>query len=146
MNGSLDLRNHSQSVWLDYIRRDLVLSGTLKRLAEQDGLSGVTSNPAIFEKAIDGGGQYDEALGTKNPVRDVLYVDELIGPNAVSTIPPHTLDAFRDHGRVRADKRRHRYAITDKLQVYGVASFASAYDRVVEAIGRKRPSSPRARV
>jgi transaldolase len=62
MNALLELRNHSQSVWLDYIRRDLVLGGGLKRLVEQDGLSGVTSNPAIFEKAIDGGDQYDEAL------------------------------------------------------------------------------------
>jgi transaldolase len=57
MNALLELRNHDQSVWLDYIRRDLVLGGTLKRLVEQDGLSGVTSNPAIFEKAIDRGDQ-----------------------------------------------------------------------------------------
>ena len=62
MNPLLELRKHNQSVWLDYIRRDLLLDGELKRLVEQDGLSGVTSNPAIFEKAIDGGGQYDEAL------------------------------------------------------------------------------------
>ena len=62
MNALLELRKHNQSVWLDYIRRDLVLGGELKRLVEQDGLGGVTSNPTIFEKAIDGGGQYDEAL------------------------------------------------------------------------------------
>src|SRR6195256_3024179 len=41
-----------QSVWLDYIRRDLITSGKLKRLIEEDGLRGMTSNPAIFEKAI----------------------------------------------------------------------------------------------
>ena len=62
MNALSELRKHGQSVWLDYIRRDLLLDGQLKRLIEQDGLSGVTSNPAIFEKAIDGGGQYDEVL------------------------------------------------------------------------------------
>jgi transaldolase len=66
MNALLELRKHNQSVWLDYIRRDLVLGGELKRLVEQDGLGGVTSNPTIFEKAIggggQGGGQYDEAL------------------------------------------------------------------------------------
>src|SRR5947208_5104045 len=62
MNALVELRKHSQSVWLDYIRRDLVLGGELKRLVEQDGLRGVTSNPAIFEKAIDGSQQYDEAL------------------------------------------------------------------------------------
>src|ERR1041385_4670120 len=62
MNPLLELRKHNQSVWLDYIRRDLVLDGGLKRLIQQDGLAGVTSNPAIFEKAIDGGGQYDGVL------------------------------------------------------------------------------------
>ena len=62
MNPLLELRKHNQSVWLDYIQRDLVRDGGLKRLVQQDGLGGVTSNPTIFEKAIDGGGQYDEAL------------------------------------------------------------------------------------
>ena len=56
MNALLELRRHNQSAWLDYIWRDLVLGGELKRLVEQDGLGGVTSNPTIFERAIDGGG------------------------------------------------------------------------------------------
>ena len=47
---------------MDYIRRDLIWNGELKQLIENDGLRGVTSNPSIFEKAIDGGTQYDEAL------------------------------------------------------------------------------------
>src|ERR1700689_284139 len=46
------LLNYGQSVWLDYIRRDLIDTGELKRLIEEDGLRGMTSNPAIFEKAI----------------------------------------------------------------------------------------------
>src|SRR5258708_22097433 len=62
MNALLELRKHSQSVWLDYIRRDHILNGELKQLVDRDGVSGVTSNPTIFEKAIDGGGQYDKAL------------------------------------------------------------------------------------
>ena len=41
-----------QSIWLDYIRRDLIASGGLRRLIEEDGLRGMTSNPSIFEKAI----------------------------------------------------------------------------------------------
>jgi transaldolase len=41
-----------QSIWLDYIRRKLIVSGELRRLIEEDGLRGMTSNPAIFEKAI----------------------------------------------------------------------------------------------
>src|SRR6267143_2094105 len=46
-----DLLTFGQSVWLDYIRRDLLTSGELKRLIEEDGLRGMTSNPTIFEKA-----------------------------------------------------------------------------------------------
>jgi transaldolase / glucose-6-phosphate isomerase len=51
-----------QSVWLDYIRRDLISSGKLKRLIEEDGLRGITSNPAIFEKAIAESSDYDGIL------------------------------------------------------------------------------------
>jgi transaldolase / glucose-6-phosphate isomerase len=58
------LQQAGQSIWLDYIRRSLMTSGELKRLVEEDGLRGVTSNPAIFEKAIDGGTDYDESLKT----------------------------------------------------------------------------------
>ena len=50
------------SVWLDQIRRSLVEGGELKRLIEEDSLRGVTSNPAIFEKAIMGSDEYDEEL------------------------------------------------------------------------------------
>src|SRR6516165_8008707 len=46
------LSKFGQSVWLDYIRRDLIETGELKRLIEEDGLAGMTSNPSIFEKAI----------------------------------------------------------------------------------------------
>ena len=53
------LTQFGQSVWLDYIRRSLITSGELKRLVDEDGLGGVTSNPAIFEKAIDGSDDYD---------------------------------------------------------------------------------------
>ena len=51
-----------QSIWLDYIRRDLIASGELKRLIEEDGLRGMTSNPAIFEKAIAGSNIYDQDI------------------------------------------------------------------------------------
>jgi transaldolase len=56
------LQEYGQSVWLDYIRRDLLTSGELQRLIEEDGLRGMTSNPAIFEKAITGGSYYVESL------------------------------------------------------------------------------------
>ena len=56
------LRQYGQSVWLDFIRRSLIASGELKRLVEDDALGGVTSNPAIFEKAIDGSNDYATAI------------------------------------------------------------------------------------
>ena len=62
MNPLKTLNSLGQSVWYDYIDRKLVQSGTLQRLIEEDGLSGVTSNPAIFEKAINGSADYDEPL------------------------------------------------------------------------------------
>jgi transaldolase/glucose-6-phosphate isomerase len=62
MNPLLQLRERGQSVWLDYIRRHLITSGDLRHLVQSDGLGGVTSNPAIFEKAIAGSSDYREAL------------------------------------------------------------------------------------
>src|SRR3954462_15034925 len=57
-----ELLKFGQSMWLDYIRRDLITTGELKRLIDEDGLRGMTSNPAIFEKAISGGKFYDDFL------------------------------------------------------------------------------------
>lgn len=57
-NPLLELQGQGQSVWLDYIRRDLITSGELKRLIDEDGLRGITSNPSIFEKAIAGSTDY----------------------------------------------------------------------------------------
>ena len=57
-----DLLKYGQSVWLDYIRRDLLTSGELKRLIEEDGLRGMTSNPSIFEKAIGDSTLYSDIL------------------------------------------------------------------------------------
>jgi transaldolase / glucose-6-phosphate isomerase len=56
------LKQYGQSVWLDFIRRSLIAGGELKRLVDEDGLGGVTSNPAIFEKAIDGSDDYAAAI------------------------------------------------------------------------------------
>jgi transaldolase/glucose-6-phosphate isomerase len=56
------LLGYGQSMWLDYIRRDLITSGTLKAMIADDGLRGMTSNPAIFEKAIAESSLYDDIL------------------------------------------------------------------------------------
>jgi len=67
------LHEYGQSVWLDFLSRDLLRSGELKRLIAEDGLRGMTSNPSIFEKAIGHGEDYDaqiaelEASGDLDP-------------------------------------------------------------------------------
>jgi transaldolase/glucose-6-phosphate isomerase len=61
-NPLLGLLSYGQSMWLDYIRRDLITSGGLKTMIAEDGLRGMTSNPAIFEKAIAESSLYDDIL------------------------------------------------------------------------------------
>jgi transaldolase len=61
-NALLGLQKYGQSVWLDYIRRNIILNGELQKLIDQDGLRGITSNPSIFEKAIGGSNDYTDLL------------------------------------------------------------------------------------
>lgn len=76
-NPLLALRAQGQSVWLDFIRRGFIASGELKRLVVEDGLGGLTSNPAIFEKAIAHGDDYTQAicelLKTEKPVPKRIF-------------------------------------------------------------------------
>src|SRR5690242_2719508 len=62
VNPLLELKRRGQSVWLDHISRGLIVSGGLQRLVEQDAISGVTSNPTIFAKALTAGSDYDAAI------------------------------------------------------------------------------------
>ena len=65
-----------QSIWLDYIRRDLMASGELRRLIDEDGLRGMTSNPSIFEKAIADSHDYDgdiRAMALGGNRADAIY-------------------------------------------------------------------------
>jgi transaldolase len=61
-NPLLKLQSFGQSIWMDFIRRETIVSGELTQLIEEDGLRGVTSNPSIFEKAIAGSHDYDDAI------------------------------------------------------------------------------------
>ncbi|MCS3830635.1 transaldolase/glucose-6-phosphate isomerase [Salinibacter ruber] len=73
------VRAEGQSLWLDYIRRSLMESGQLERLVEEDALRGLTSNPAIFEKAIGGSSEYDDAITaflTEDPSMDAATIYE----------------------------------------------------------------------
>ena len=99
------------------------------------------------------------STGTKNPdYPDTLYVDELIGPETVNTMPPKTMDAFRDRGTVAetltqdVEGARHVIAeverlgldldgVTGRLVEAGVASFAGAFDDLLGAIAKKQPAT-----
>ncbi len=61
-NPLLELEKLGQSIWMDFIRRSMIVSGELKQRTKDDGVSGVTSNPSIFEKAIAGSNDYDDAV------------------------------------------------------------------------------------
>lgn len=61
-NPLVELEKLGQSIWMDFIRRGMISSGELRKLIEEDGVSGVTSNPSIFEKAFAEGQDYDESI------------------------------------------------------------------------------------
>jgi transaldolase len=95
------------------------------------------------------------STSAKNPAyRDVVYVEELIGPDTVNTMPPATVDAFKDHGVVartvdRNIREAHRVMdqlrevgidirdVTDKLLVDGLASFQKSFDSLIAGLERK---------
>jgi len=112
-----------------------------------------------WQKLADKGAKTQRVLwastGTKNPkYSDVLYIDELIGPDTVNTIPPATLDAFRDHGKVRptleqgvdqADAVMRKLeqsgismkAVTDQLVEDGVKAFSASFTELISAVGSR---------
>jgi transaldolase len=95
------------------------------------------------------------STSTKNPAyRDVMYVEQLIGPNTVNTMPPQTVDAFRDHGNVArtvdqdVDAAQHTIDalaqhgisiddVTSKLLADGIASFQKSYDSLIAGLQTK---------
>jgi transaldolase/glucose-6-phosphate isomerase len=113
-----------------------------------------------WERLVRNGARVQRPLwastGTKNPVySDVLYVEGLIGPNTVNTMPPYTLNAFRDHGKVNptlearlaeAEESINRLAelgvnlesITEKLQEEGAAAFSNSFDSLLDTLEVKR--------
>jgi len=102
------------------------------------------------------------STSTKNPsYRDVMYVEELIGPDTVNTMPPTTLAAFRDHGRVRStieENLDHAYSVLRQLaelgldlervyadlQTAGVQAFAQAFDGLMGCISERQTELKRA--
>jgi transaldolase len=98
------------------------------------------------------------STSTKNPAyRDVMYIEQLIGPDVVNTMPPQTIEAFRDHGDIRrtvdagVDEAQRAidtlaqhgiamHNVTDKLLVDGIASFQKSYDELIAGLQKKTKS------
>ena len=75
-NPLLSIQQFGQSIWLDFIDRGMIMSGELKKLIDEDGIRGVTSNPKIFKDAIAGGDAYDDGireLARKNKSTEEIY-------------------------------------------------------------------------
>ncbi len=151
--------------------RKTKLQGILGKVAIANGKLTYEAYGRIFSsprwKALAAKGAQTQRVlwastGTKNPnYSDVLYIEELIGPDTVNTVPPATLDAFRDHGKPRqsltedldgARKAMSDLAgagivmkdVTDKLTADGVKLFADAFDTLLAAVEKntKRPTAP----
>jgi transaldolase/glucose-6-phosphate isomerase len=141
--------------------RKAKLQGILGKVAIANGKLTYEAYQRIFStprwKALAAKGAQTQRVlwastSTKNPnYRDVLYIEELIGPDTVNTVPPATLDAFRDHGKPRQsltedlDGARKTMAdlagvgivmkdVTDKLTADGVKLFADAFDTLLAAV------------
>jgi transaldolase / glucose-6-phosphate isomerase len=168
---------------------DALISARLqaaKEAADQGVLKGLSGKVAIanakltyqrylerfsgprWQALADRGAQTQRLLwastGTKNPnYRDVLYVEELVGPATVNTIPPATFDAFRDHGRPRAslvedvesaldtmaavaEAGISMQAVTDKLLAEGVQLFSDAFEKLLTAVDKQSRQSGAGRI
>jgi transaldolase/glucose-6-phosphate isomerase len=151
--------------------RKAKLQGILGKVAIANGKLTYEAYQRIFSfprwKALAAKGAQTQRVlwastSTKNPnYRDVLYIEELIGPDTVNTVPPATLDAFREHGKPRTsltenlDSARKTMAdlagvgivmkdVTDKLTTDGVKLFADAFDALLAAVEKstKRTTTP----
>ncbi|MGA8537877.1 MAG: transaldolase, partial [Terriglobales bacterium] len=152
--------------------RKAKLQGILGKVAIANGKLTYEAYQRIFAaprwKALAAKGAQTQRVlwastSTKNPnYRDVVYVEELIGPDTVDTAPPATIEAFRDHGKPRLsltenlDGARKTMAdlasagivmkdVTDKLTVDGVKLFADAFDALLAAVEKnaKRSTAPK---
>ena len=93
MNPVKELEKHGQAVWLDFLARGFIAKGDLKRLIDDDGVKGVTSNPSIFEKAIGSSDEYDAPIGKALHKGD-RSVAELFEQVAIEDIQ-HAADVLR---------------------------------------------------
>ncbi|HMF51929.1 MAG TPA: bifunctional transaldolase/phosoglucose isomerase, partial [Candidatus Saccharimonadales bacterium] len=121
MNPLKELEEKGQSIWLDFIRRNLLRSGELKRMVEEDGIRGVTSNPTIFEKAMAGSTDYDDELRrilADDPKIDIGKLYETLAvediQEAADVLRPVFDDTHGDDGYVSLEVSPHLAHDTEK--------------------------------
>ena len=134
-NPFLQLRDHGQAVWLDFLSRRFIAEGGLQNLIDNDGLTGVTSNPSIFEKSITGSADYDSSLKAAETGADheVMALYERL---AIEDIR-HAADALRPV--YDATKRRDGYIsleVSPYLAMDTAATIAEAR-RLWRQVGRE---------
>jgi transaldolase / glucose-6-phosphate isomerase len=143
-----------QTALLDAIRGKIAIANARLTYKKYQELFGGPRWKALSAKGAQTQRLLWASTSTKNPkYRDVLYVEELIGADTVDTIPPATLDAFRNHGKLRpsltenvdeAAKTMANLAkagismkeVTDKLLIDGVKLFAGAFKQLLDATGK----------
>jgi len=105
------LERLGQSIWLDYIRRDLITGGELERLIIEDGLRGMTSNPAIFQKAITESDLYDADIRWMSEKKDVIGIYEALSQldvqNAADVFRPLYENTSGEDGYVSLEVNPH---------------------------------------
>lgn len=153
MNGTIEV--HPRELYRSLLGKSAIANSKSAYAAFEETFTGER-----FRSLKKEGAQFQRPLwastGTKNPnYPDVLYVEALIGPNTVNTIPPPTLDAFRDHGRAgssliegldEAVKTLEKLAfagialteVTAELEKAGVDLFSEAYQKIIQRIGNKK--------
>ena len=129
------LHDYGQAVWLDFLARRFIAEGGLKKLIEQDGLTGVTSNPSIFEKAIGGSADYDSSLKAAESQGDcdVMALYERL---AIEDIQ-HAADALRPV--YDATERQDGYVSLEVSPYLAMSTEATVAEarRLWRAVGRE---------
>jgi transaldolase len=143
MSKLIELEKIGQSIWLDYIQRSMITSGELKGLIDK-GLKGVTSNPAIFEKAIAGSNDYDEEL--KQLVNADHSLEQIYEALAIKDI---TLAADQLRGVYDASNGKDGFVSLEVSPVlaYKAEETVAAARRLFESVSRpnvmiKVPATP----
>ena len=118
MNTIQEAQRLGQAMWIDYIRRGLLNSGEFQKLIER-GISGVTSNPTIFEKAIVGSTDYDKALLTlAKPYKDTTEIYEILVIEDIQTAAALNEDPKLENIQAYAeDSGEGRWAVQESIEL-----------------------------